>query len=294
MMDEARCENSGGSVVGEVCAEGICGTPPGACCVDEAVTDDDAATCKGTFVDDVTPEDVDCSGRGILGGCCLGNGVCEETTRNACEFEGGSWSNNPCDPSGTCQEPQPRGACCEEDGCRSVRADACDDGAFHAGEECSRELCGFSTPVGACCTGSSCSVTTEEACLEEHRGVFSPDASCDALEDVCPGAVRGACCADAQCTEQARATCERHGGQFHADQRCDDAALCAAPTPEEPVEEVPPVDGADPDVSLTGGRLFSCASGPAASRDGVGWLLTLMALGMLRRRKRPTTTEKTA
>lgn len=285
LLAEEVCEQSGGTVVGAQCSAGICGTPPGACCVDEQATQDDAESCQGTFIPDVTPETVDCTGRGIVGGCCLGNGKCEPSTRSRCEFEGGSWGSATCDEESACHEPQPNGACCEASGCRVVRQDAC-DGAFHEGAQCTAGLCDLPDEVGACCTGSTCSISTEDECLDELGGVFSPDADCGDLELICPGAVRGACCAQEECTEQAKDTCERYGGAFHAGGSCNEANLCG----DEGDEDEPPIEPPahkDTEVALTGGRLFSCASQQTPSSAPWLWLVGVgAAIGIARRRVR--------
>lgn len=283
MVAEDACEQGGGTVVGAACTAGVCGTPPGACCVDEQPTADDAQTCRGTFIDDVTPETVDCTGRGIIGGCCLGNGKCEASTRRQCEFEGGSWSTTTCDQETACYEPQPSGACCEATGCRVVRKDAC-EGVFHEDAQCVADLCELPEETGACCTGSTCSISTERECLEELRGVFSPDADCGDLENVCPGAVRGACCAQDECTEQAKDTCERHGGAFHAGGRCSDAQLCGDDRGDQD-PPTPPLTGQDDEVALTGGRLFSCASTQTPSSAPWFWFASVGLAFWFYRRK---------
>src|SRR5690554_1939120 len=193
MMTEEGCTLGGGTPTGASCSAGLCGTPAGACCVDEVCTGDDVDSCEGSFVEGVECPAFDCTGRGIIGGCCLPSGRCEDATRAACDFNGGSWGADRCDVRDDCDDNLPEGACCEGEQCRLATATTC-GGTFSEGMICADVACG-TADSGSCCAGGSCTLGSEAACAD-LGGVFNADGDCSDLELECPGAVRGACCAN--------------------------------------------------------------------------------------------------
>lgn len=226
MMTEEGCRLGGGTPSGASCSAGLCGAPAGACCLNEVCTGADAASCGGTFIAAESCPAFDCTGRGIIGGCCLPNGRCDDATRGQCNFAGGTWNAGLCDAVGaTCDDNLPEGACCEADSC-SVGTSASCGGTFHEGLTCSAAGCTV-PDAGSCCSGGSCTIVNAATCAADG-GAFTVGGDCDDLAAECPGAVRGACCADGSCTNASRHSCIAGGGSFHEDGKCEeDTALCA-------------------------------------------------------------------
>lgn len=221
MMSEEACTLGGGTPSpggATTCSAGICGTPAGACCVNEQCTGDSAEACIGTFIETEECPAFDCTGRGILGGCCAPSGTCQDSTRAQCDRFGGTWGAETCDTR-VCQVPEPEGACCEDDGCRIGTASSC-SGTFSEGLTCGEVDCQVDD-TGSCCSGSSCSVVTEARCLEDG-GTFVSGGTCTDLAAECPSAERGACCGNGVCSNSSRFTCVADGGVFTAGANCDD------------------------------------------------------------------------
>ena len=120
--------------------------------------------------------------------------------------------------------PQPKGACCFDDGsCKDLTEEQCDaEGGVFQGDftTCSTTDC--PQPPGACCfDDGSCVELTEEDC-NAQGGVFQGDFTTCADAD-CPQP-EGACCFDdGTCKELTEEDCIAEGGVYQGDfTRCDD------------------------------------------------------------------------
>ncbi|MHC5005693.1 MAG: hypothetical protein ACYTJ0_21560, partial [Planctomycetota bacterium] len=151
-------------------------------------------------------------------------------TQTECLEQGGSYQGNftSCEPN-PC--PQPKGACCLEDGtCSVITQAACTElgGTFQgAFSNCDPNPC--PQPTGACCfDDGSCQPLTQAACLEAGGSFQGPFTTCD--PNPCPQP-KGACClADGTCTVVTAADCELFGGDFQGNFQGCDPNPCPQPT----------------------------------------------------------------
>ncbi len=101
---------------------------------------------------------IDCE---IRGACCMGDGMCDELTREDCAADLGTYrgDDSMCERV-TCPQPE---TCCFDDGSRQcLLLAACTSlGGTAPGLACGG-LC--PEPTGACCTASDCSVITRANC----------------------------------------------------------------------------------------------------------------------------------
>jgi hypothetical protein len=154
-----------------------------------------------------------------LGGCCLPDDECQNTSEAVCEELGGFYEGD--------------GEFCEID-----------------------TTCVEETTIGACCIGGTCYDLETDKCADENGIWFGPGSTCDDEEVQCesdPTLEMGACCIDGDCADLTIAECwERSGSSFGASTSCaDEEVVCE--TVVAPVEEVAPDKGCTSLRSRDGG-----------------------------------------
>ena len=153
-----------------------------------------------------------------VGACCLLDGMCIETTADACASSEGTYKGDftICDPNDPNYCPQPTGACCEYDGtCTEVTEAACNslEGSYLGDfTTCDPNPC---PQLGACCfPDGGCSEITEAECANLEGDYLGDFTTCD--PNPCPQL--GACCfAAGGCMELTESECIGFQGTYQGD-----------------------------------------------------------------------------
>ncbi len=189
-------------------------------------------------------EDVICPDPASIGGCCLPNGTCVDTTQTFCEtnWVGGIYNAvNACD-SLTCTG----GSCCLDDGsCQVLTQEGCTlfAGTFTGNATCDSGTCsGVSSLFGACCGTDIgiCDLRTQFDC-ELRSDTFLGVGSDCVDPNTCPG--NGACCktngdcfddvSSARCVNAIQAIYLDDGSSCTVDAgSCDERGACCTPRGE--------------------------------------------------------------
>jgi len=173
-----------------------------------------------------------------LGGCCLEDGSCVNTTEEKCETGGGVFAGAGefCELEQTCL---PTGACCMGDYCEDdLTEQDCEDNQgtwYGEGSDCLDA--DVECPVdneGACCIGEACYELSEHDCVHAGGYFYGEGTTCtDAVVECEPEEETGACCVDETCYDLTEDQCRQKQGVFYGlGSACSDAALEC-----EPVEE---------------------------------------------------------
>ncbi|MEM7228117.1 MAG: hypothetical protein AAF432_04800 [Planctomycetota bacterium] len=226
------CMNVGGVPmdIGTLCADILCPTLFGACCLPagcQFLDNRDCLDAGGTFGGEGTICSEPDICRPIPGACCFDDGSCEFILPDDCTFAGGipQSRGQPCDPCLT-----PPGACCLVTGeCGVIDADSCEafggipQGAFIPCEAV------FCPEFAACCfADGACSFVDPRSCLS-NGGVPQGD-NTNCMPNPCVNML-GACCVGDACVVEIEANCILMGGEFQGV-----GALCLVATcsTEEP------------------------------------------------------------
>ncbi len=196
----------------------------GACCDGLNCTETTLSTCD-TYPSRIWLAGERCTGNPCLdgtGACCV-DGVCYETTQNACFLDYGSFYSG-----ATCAEVEcvPTGACCLPAGeCQVGSISECDavGGAFQGfGSSC--EMPGICEPGACCLPGGGCSDLIDTACANAGGNFQGLGTACTD-----PGVCEpGACCLPGGgCGEMTPAECTVEVGVYQgAGTACSDPGVC--------------------------------------------------------------------
>ena len=127
-----------------------------------------------------------------LGGCCLPDDSCQNTTGPICEELGGLYEGDGvfCELDTTCLIDESVGACCIDGTCLEINEDKCKDeeGAwFGYGTTCNdpEVECEPVSETGACCIDGECADMTLDECWERNGSSYGEGTDCMDQEVVC-------------------------------------------------------------------------------------------------------------